>query len=290
MLPADPTPRGSAAGPAIRRHGPPELAARRAVGPRTSRQRARRWCAPGRRGAPGAHDGAVGRCGGGRSSRSSATSRGRGADGASLAETGSRRVRRRRRTGGCAWRGGRRRAGLRRRGRACGWRGPCREPRRAGRAGCRVSVHLRLVTGVPHLVWGLMPPAHGLHETGPTIYRGRPMVLSIRRSLVERDGAVSLHTHLGLRCRERRPTSTTGAPSPDRVDAKAARCTAPDVDILHRPPARRASRSRRADERTPGEGAGRATMRQIGTAARGTTRAGIPTPRRACSRPATPRP
>ncbi len=57
------------------------------------------------------------------------------------------------------------------------------------------------------------------------------MVLSIRRSLVERDGAVSLHTHLGLRCRERRPTSTTGAPSPDRVDAKAARCTAPDVDI-----------------------------------------------------------
>ena len=55
-------------------------------------------------------------------------------------------------------------------------------------------------------------------------------------------------------------------------------------------PARRASRSRRADERTPGEGAGRATMRQIGTAAGSTTRAGIPTPRRACSRPATPRP
>ena len=61
------------------------------------------------------------------------------------------------------------------------------------------------------------------------------MVLSIRRSLVERDGAVSPHTHLGLRCRERRPTSTTGAPSPDRVDAKAARRTAPDVDTLHRP-------------------------------------------------------
>ena len=39
-----------------------------------------------------------------------------------------------------------------------------------------------------------------------------------------------------------------------------------------------------------GEGAGRATMTQIGTAAGSTTRAGIPTPRRACSRPATPRP
>jgi len=31
-------------------------------------------------------------------------------------------------------------------------------------------------------------------------------------------------------------------------------------------------------------------MSQIRAAARGTTRAGIPTPRRACSRPATPRP
>jgi len=128
------------------------------------------------------------------------------------------------------------------------------------------------------------------HETGPTIYRGRPMVLSVCRSLVERDGgAVSPHTHLGLRCRERRPISTTGTPSPDRIDAKAARRTAPDVDTLLRPAGPARLPESRADERTPTEGGGRATMTQIGTAAGSTTRAGIPTPRRACSRPATPR-
>ena len=182
----------------------------------------------------------------------------------------------------------------------------CTPPSHGRQQGCAVSIHPRLVTSVPHLVWsrplagrpiseespGVMPrPAHGLHETGP-IYReaGRPIVLSIRRSLVERDGADTRYAHLGFWCRERRPTSATGTPSqPASTDTPrgAPRATGtPSIGL----PARRTSRSRRADERTPGERTTRATMRQIGTAARGRTRAGIPTPRRASSRPATPRP
>ena len=81
-----------------------------------------------------------------------------------------------------------------------------------------------------------------------------------------------------------------GPPPSVCVARHVARRAAPDIDTSTSLSARRASRSRRADERTPGEGAGRATMRQIGTAARGTTRAGIPTPRRAASGRTTPRP
>ncbi len=132
------------------------------------------------------------------------------------------------------------------------------------------------------------------HRSGDTPRAGPPP-RSRRRD--RRSGVLPLYEagpHKGPRLSApTTSTTSTWTPAGRRPGGeRSRRRVAPTCTPTHiRPAARRASRSRRADERNPGGGAAeRTTMSQIRAVARGTTRAGIPTPRRACSRPATPRP
>ena len=120
----------------------------------------------------------------------------------------------------------------------------CTPPSHGRQQGCAVSIHPRLVTSVPHLVWsrplagrpiseespGVMPrPAHGLHETGPIYSKrqaGRLFCRSAARSssaTAPTPGTLTWASGVESGDRHRRPVRLLSLPRPTRHAAHRAR-------------------------------------------------------------------